>query len=770
MIAAIAYFATGDQSIKALLYTLGYASIAYAIIRALVAGEAQPRSTLVIGSLACIVLTADALFAGTGASPTQQMDTPIGPVYALGIILGVIAAALWARHHMRATSWMGLIDGTVVAIAIGLLLAVTIYEPLFSRGSLTAPEYMAQLTRPLIDGALWAMLLAVALTPALKSVSVMFLVIGLGAISICRLVALVATTRDLPELIALADVFWWVFVFCLVYALMHPSVAQTVKVDRSLRFHLGRPKLVLLGAASITAPLVLLVEATRHVDHTRILLIAVLTLISSVLIMARVSSSTLGLAAALRRREVAEREAHTRAAHDPLTGLPNRFLFAERLDDELARGAAGATVFFCDLDDFKLVNDTFGHLVGDHLLVDVASRLQGLVRPGDMVARLGGDEFAILLRGTPSEKDIRHMATRLLEGIRQRFSVDDHVLDMTFSIGVASSEKSDDHNKLMRSADIAMYVAKGEGKDRMVRYEHSMRLDVLQRLSLRTGLDDALLRGEFCLVYQPLFDLTTGRITSHEALVRWNHPDFGTLLPNEFITLAESSGRIIELGRWVLGEACRQHAEWRQMGLLTANMRMRVNVSTHQLAHPDAVADILAAIQKAGLPTSDIVIEITESALASGEAIEARLLALRSLGVSIAIDDFGTGFSSLSYLSRFPVHSLKIDKSFLVSLETSEADRQLVASIIDLANRLSLHVVAEGIETKRQLEILREHGCKFGQGFFLATPMPPGDARGLLERASRDAAVNMTNPDPFGAARRSRSMPVQSDGFSASEA
>jgi diguanylate cyclase (GGDEF)-like protein len=426
-------------------------------------------------------------------------------------------------------------------------------------------------------------------------------------------------------------------------------------------------------------------------------------------------------------------ELEHQAFHDGLTGLANRSLLRNRLDHALIRSnrtGIPVGVLFCDMDGFKVVNDTLGHDVGDLILVEVGRRIDRCLRDDDTVARLGGDEFAIILDGTTAD-DAMDAAFRVLAVLREPFQVNAHLIDIRASIGVAvSAGTAVEADTLLCEADIAMYAAKSSGRDCLMRFQPEMQTTLAARHALHGDLRQALRGGvELSIDYQPVFDLATGMPVSIEALVRWNHPHRGPISPEEFIPVAEDMGLVTEIGRYVLREACRQVMEWRRLPA-TKDLTVGVNVSAYQVYDNRFVAEVEAALLDSGLPPSGLVLELTESTLLSDTArVHHRLARLRELGVRIAIDDFGTGYSSLSYLRRLPIDVLKIDRSFISELGTASSSeaRSLVRSIVRLGHDLRLIVVAEGIETHGELDDVRAAHCDLGQGYFLGAPSPPQD-------------------------------------------
>jgi diguanylate cyclase (GGDEF)-like protein len=413
------------------------------------------------------------------------------------------------------------------------------------------------------------------------------------------------------------------------------------------------------------------------------------------------------------------------AFHDGLTQLANRGLFSESVNARLAATPRGkrSVVMFVDLDDFKFVNDMYGHPAGDAMLVEVAQRLKACTRASDLTARLGGDEFAILVDDEPDLASSERVAARIAEILQQPFSIGEVRTHVSASIGIAAGSKGDSAEDLLRQADVAMYSAKAAGKGRWVVYKPSMLKTVRSRHDIGAELQLAVDRGEFQLRYQPIVALESGRIVGAEALVRWNHPTRGEVGPDEFIGNAEENAMIVPIGRWVLAEACREAAGWAQQGGEAAPW-VAANLSARQLLHPTLVDDVTTALAASGLPPSSLILEVTESVLLhdADAAIEV-LGQLRDKGIQIALDDFGTGYSSLSYLHRFPIDILKIAQGF-VDVDDAQDERWILAqAIISLGKALGLRVIAEGVERRAQVQRLKTAGCEFGQGFFFARPL-----------------------------------------------
>jgi len=420
------------------------------------------------------------------------------------------------------------------------------------------------------------------------------------------------------------------------------------------------------------------------------------------------------------------------AYHDPLTGLANRALFLDQLGELLASGRRDYTVLFLDLDDFKTINDSLGHAIGDELLEAVAGRLRGTLKHGDLAARLGGDEFAVLLRDVHDSEDVGHVADRVIELFGRTFSVAGHEISAHASLGIVEGWTAEvaDAEELLRNADVAMYTAKNAGKQRHEVFEPAMHAAVLRRHRLKEDLQRAAERGELVVELQPIVELDTGNVAAAEALVRWNHPERGRMTPGDFIDVAEETGRILEVDRFVLQQACVLASRW-PSGEAGA-VALHVNVSPRELQRPELIPRVSDALEATGLPPSQLVLEITESGLMRDpRAVLGRLQALRELGVRLAIDDFGTGYSSLSYLRWMPIDVLKMAKSFVDDLGGGDQHTALAGTIAGLARTLSMTVVAEGIERPEQADLLHGLQCELGQGYLFAPPLHP-DAFGAL--------------------------------------
>lgn len=453
------------------------------------------------------------------------------------------------------------------------------------------------------------------------------------------------------------------------------------------------------------------------------------------------SSAVWGVCRDISERKRAQFALYSLAHHDSLTGLPNRVLLDDRITQAKAlshRQGTGFALLFLDLDRFKIINDTLGHAVGDDLLRLVASRLQATLRETDTVARIGGDEFIILLANISQREDIMLLADKIMKSLARPFLLGDHELFVTASLGgCIFPDDGPDTESMMKKADIAMYHAKALGRNNFQFYNDQMDQNASRRFVIANSLRKGLEQHQFRLYYQPKIDTTNGRIVAMEALVRWEHPELGLLSPLEFIQLAEETGLIVQLGEWVLREACRQNVLWHKEGI--THLRVAVNLSGYQLQHKNLLKSIANILADTGMSPDNLEFEITESVIMQHpEYAENILSAITDLGIHISIDDFGTGYSSLSHLKRFSVNTLKIDKSFVRDVILNSTDAAIATAIIAMGNSLNLNVIAEGVETQEQYDFLKENNCGQVQGFLFSRPLPSDEFIAVLKKNIAD--------------------------------
>jgi diguanylate cyclase (GGDEF)-like protein len=451
----------------------------------------------------------------------------------------------------------------------------------------------------------------------------------------------------------------------------------------------------------------------------------------------------------LQQRKRADDQVRHLAYHDDLTSLPNRLMLTQYLDRALSRHRRAATqlaILFMDLDRFKVINDSLGRELGDGLLRQVAERLRAQAREGDTVARMGGDEFVVVIENQANLLDISACARRLIQELSAPYLLGKNDCHVTLSIGISIfPTDGSDSRELLKAADVAMYRAKETGRNNYQYYLPSMNVHTLERLELESDLGRALERGELLLHYQPKVEIATGLIMGVEALLRWQHPRRGLIPPPQFVPLAEETGLIVAIGEWVLATACARNRAWQLQGM--TNMSVAVNISARQFADPMFLPRLTQIIHASGLDPSSLELEITESVVMShGESAVATLEKLKSLGVQIAIDDFGTGYSSLAYLKRFPIDTLKVDRSFIRDIPADSGDMKITRAIIAMAHSLKLKVVAEGVETAEQLEFLRSQHCDAGQGYFFYRPLPENEVIRVLSLNRQNEVARSATP------------------------
>ncbi|MFI5934305.1 putative bifunctional diguanylate cyclase/phosphodiesterase [Actinoplanes sp. NPDC051494] len=676
-----------------------------------------------------------ALSVGTGAGVSFAISNNkpgLSPFVAvpqvLGVVFFVLAFLLLPRERRSAQAWAQmLLDGLTVSLAGGLIFWYVILD-------LAGPSTDAVTQHGAAAVGVGGLIALVVIGRAAMSPASVVDAVALRILAITPLAAIAVAVLLIAG--GEAGRLWMSVLAAPVVGVSMCLAAYRQRVvlarpGRSVAAPGGRRLYNALPQVAVvaTAALVVFVSARQLGWDQRIVIIGAVLIAACV-----VARQLIGLRATdrllvdIRRRQA---ELTHLALHDPLTGLANRHRFATELAARLAAHRP-ATVLLIDIDDFKLVNDTMGHVVGDRLLVEVGERLRQNCADTHLPSRLGGDEFAVLLGDGPTTAE--DVAAGLLAALAVPFVVGEHQLLAGASLGIAPAGPGDSGDEVLRNADIAMYAAKAAGKAGWARFEPEMRNEVVNHARVGSELHDALVRHELYLVYQPVFDLTTGRMSGAEALVRWHHPVRGHVSPAEFIPVAERSGLIVPLGAWVLREACEQLAAWRERYGDASICSINVNVAARQLRDPRFVDEVAAVLNDAGLLPVDLVLEVTESSVVEGRHVRETLTALHELGVRLALDDFGTGQSSLSLLRAFPVDVLKLDKSFVDGICDGEDRGRLAvaAAVAQLAEYLDLYTVAEGIETAAQMERLRTMGYRLGQGYHMARPLPPAEMADLM--------------------------------------
>ncbi len=667
----------------------------------------------------------------TGLARTSSPDE--SPLASYGVFLVALLLVLWALLRLPVAprsraEWMNLgLDGATVMVAAIVFIWYLAIDPMLHAGHHAVP--------------IWAMLVVAVFTQLSLAAIVKVLLAGTGPVdaaalrvlSLCLLFGALSTgvsalVADVPHLsaaqldtapIALVDT--WAVV-------LQRRATRAARGQHDQSRPRKRPY-SLLPYLAIAAVDTLLVFATvGHTDDRTPVVVAGAIVVTGIVAVRQLVAfvDNAGLLRSVRQHE---ERLHYQASHDALTHLVNRYVLGDRLNHVLARrdDTAGISVLLIDLDDFKIINDTLGHTVGDNLLVAVAGRLRACARPVDTVARLGGDEFAVLLVDATPDTSI-DVTERILASLGRPFAAQGRSLLVQASVGVAHAEPGDDPERLLRNADIAMYAAKEQDKGRYAQYTPSMHAELQEQALLGAQLHHALENDELHLLYQPIVDLPEGRVVGVEALVRWQQPARGYLPPAVFIPAAERTGLILPLGQWVLEEACRQAAAW----VAGPPVSMSVNVAARQLQEPGFAGIVAAALAKAGLPPGRLTIEVTETAVLRGGHVLRTLRELHEHGVRLALDDFGTGQSSLGLLRTCPVDILKLDKSFVDEITDSTRRPAVATAIIQMASALGLDAVAEGIETGAQASRLRRLGYRLGQGYYFGPPLPADAIPSLL--------------------------------------
>jgi len=664
--------------------------------------------------------------------------------------IGVTGAALvWlVRGRIPDGDRAGVLDALIVAVGAGLVSWIFLMAPIVADASATTAETAFAVAYPLVDIVILAVLVRIALAPGRKVPALAML---LGA-----LLALLAADFAYAGL-ALADGYrtghpvetgWLASSVLYAGAALHPSMLELTAPVEAGEVRLGAWRVVLLAIASLMAPAVLLVQwvARAPID---VPIIAGASIVLFLLVIARLSGVVADLGSNLQRRQALEAELQQRAFHDPLTGLANRTLFADRLGRALAQRDEPVAVLFLDLDDFKTINDSHGHLAGDELLIAVARSLAANVPPGDTVARLGGDEFAVLVDRGATEGVARQLADRLIAGLRRPVPVAGRDRTVGASIGISLGRSGQSSaEQLMSEADIAMYVAKGEGKGGSSVFDPRTHAAVVRSIGLRDDLDRAIREREFEMHYQPIIELESGDLAGVEALARWRHPTRGLLAPADFIAVAESTGTIIGMGQWILDESCRQAAAW-SAGPLADRRFMSINLSTIQITYPGFVEFVTDAVARARVDPSILLLEVTESANPDPDSVVEALLRLHALGIRLAVDDFGSGFASMEQLARLPFAVIKMDRSLVAAVDTDPRAESVVTGVTDIARRLGAQTVAEGVERPEQIPPLRAMGCQMAQGFHFAPALPADQLEALVaSSAAPGTAVMRSAPRP----------------------
>lgn len=664
------------------------------------------------------------------------------PLFGAGLIL---AAAM-----RSGSSRVGVVlDAAVIMVGVSMISWLVLMRPYVDDPTAPWLSKAVSIAYPVGDLFLVGVLVPVIAMMTRRTTSARFLIAWLPLLLVADTVYAVMVIHNSYVEGSWVDVGWLASYVMLGAAALHPSMAgaATTAAEDIAPRPVGRLRIALLAIASVTGPVLILYGSLQR-DLEDILVLSVGCVILAALVVVRLVRLVHEGNARRAELDRAVGQITHQALHDPLTGLANRTLFSDRLGHAAARArrnATGLTVLLLDLDDFKAINDGRGHAVGDQLLVEVARRLEATMRESDTVARIGGDEFAILIEDVAGEWAVR-VAQRVLEAIAVPVEIAGREVFASASIGIAMHDpKKDAPSETLQHADIAMYRAKRAGTGRYVIFQSEMGESAVRRVELETDMRRAMDAGwaDFRIHYQPVVDLDSGTILGLEALVRWDHPSRGLLPPNEFLSIAEETGLMLPLGRWILRESCATVARWRRSIPAMEQLSLSVNLSSKQVEAVALVSDVEEALGATGLEPSALTLELTEDVLVSDvDAVELGLRSLADLGVRLSVDDFGTGKSSMRYLARFPITELKIDKSYVDELASADGNPSLVQGMIDLGRAMRFRIVAEGIEHRRQAWSLRAMHCERGQGYLFARPQDAASTELVL----RGQAVRALHP------------------------
>ncbi len=654
--------------------------------------------------------------------------------YVSGYVLIAIGLSMLWRSQRAIANIGALVDGLIVGVAAAVLLWVFFIGPAVLDGEVGFAERVINTAYPAGDLLLIAMGAQLAMRLR-RSAPSWILMLGMASLLIGDIWYAYLAAADTYVAGHPVDALWWMSYVAIAALVVHERVGELSQA----RIDPGGPRLTLvrvavLAGTTMAAPVTLAARASGELTLELIPLLGG-TIVLFLLVVTR-------LAIVAQQLETSRGRLEYDATHDALTGLGNRALYSERVRQalEVAEPTPARTAVLCiDLDDFKTVNDSLGHAAGDRMLQEIGGRLRSVVRRADSVARLGGDEFAVLVQGEPADAALE-IADRLLAELAKPIALGPGVTAHSgASIGIAFGDPDDSVEGLLRDADIAMYTAKNNGKGRWEVYRPGMRQQVLERFELRADLTHALQRNEFFLHYQPIIEVESGAVRGVEALVRWQHPEKGRIDPGRFISLAEETGLIIPIGRWILREACTQA---QSLDPSRNGPHIAVNVSAVQLRSPQLAGDVIDALHASGLAPNRLLLELTESTMIDDYAAAAEQLAtIRELGVRIALDDFGAGYTSLRQLQSFPVDVVKLDQTFIKT--TMEHDGGVLDGLISMANSLGLETVGEGIEETAQLTRLREANCRYAQGYLFSRPVPLAELDAAIETARAAASTQV---------------------------
>lgn len=759
-IAILVYFVLPGATAKVVVHAIiGVASVACVALGVRRRGRAARNAWIAIGAGILSFVLGDATYEGLRL---YLQRTPPSPSYAdipylAGYPLFIIGIAQLSRGHSRkGRTRESTADAAIVAIGMAALVWHFLMDSYLHNSTVGYFGRLTNLAYPVLDlGVLFVVMQGLVLGSK-QQIEHRVLAAAIVAMLVSDFFYDLLLLHGSYAIGNAVDAGWLLSYVLIGAASLVPTRDREETYETSNTYELSH-RLPIIAMIGFAAPVFLLISTLtgRHRDTAPLAYISItvfgLVIMRMWWMLDRVAEQAGTLEDALTTKEKLEDELRHQAFHDSLTGLANRALLQDRVKNALAaisRGQGVVAMCFCDLDNFKTTNDSLGHPVGDEMLIAVARRLVTVVRPGDTVARLGGDEFAVLMENLESPTSASKIAERIVAVLRDPVIIDGREIALSASVGVAVSSADTTSETLLSQADAAMYAAKTAGRDRFRVYEPAMLARTRERLEITNAFPGALRRDEFYLQFQPQYALSDGKLEGFEALLRWQHPHLGLLEPFRFVSLAEETGQIVPIGRWIIGRACRQIAAWSaQFG---EPLAISVNISGRQFEDQSLVEYVRDAITLNGIDASQLVLEITESALASDseQALNA-LIGLKSIGLRVALDDFGLGYSSLTYLRQFPIDILKIDKTFVEPLVSQNNEGEaFISTIINLAHNLQLHTVAEGVEYPEQRTRLTSLGCESAQGFLMSRPLRDTEASALVtfERDALQASHQAFEP------------------------
>jgi len=742
-----AYFLVLDTAAQDLLYQVPGMIAPIAVAAGIVLyrpADVRPWVLLVIGL--AMTVAGDWTWVILDRMGLELFPSVADVLYLGGLGVTVLAIIGLVRGRIPGGDRAGLIDAVVVAVGAGLLSWTFFMGPLVADPVASMGEIAVAIAYPMLDILLLGVLVRLFLAPGRRVPALQLILLALVVLLLTDFPYAVLALEDGYYTGHILDAGWLISSFLWGAAALHPSMRNVAQPAEIGEAQLSPLRLAMLAGASLMAPAVLVIQAAmgRPID---VPVVATGCVVLFLLVIARLGGLVSDLRANLHARHTLEQELKHRALHDPLTGLPNRALFYDRLEHALTRRSDQVAVLFLDLDDFKTVNDTYGHQAGDELLCVVGDAIRHSVRGEDTVARLGGDEFAVLLDRDASVGLATELAGRLQSAIGAPWTIAGSERSIGTSIGISvGTSGATTAETLMREADVAMYVAKSKGKAGHSVFDSRTHDVVVRTMGLQADLELGIRERQFELHYQPIVDLASGELAGVEAVVRWRHPTRGLLMPRDFIHLAELTGAIGPLDRWVLEEAGRQSAAWGADGPTAGGNRfLSVNLSPLALVQPGMVTHVRDVLDMSRLRPEQLMLEVTETVQPDPRGVATSLAALKALGVRLAIDDFGTGFASVSRLLESPFDVIKIDESLVRAMAGNARAGAIVSGIIDLGRRLGSLTIAEGLESAAQVTEVRQLGCHLGQGYHFAAPMRAAD---LADQLILDG------PHPFGYTRR----------------